>query len=151
MEGEEKRELELVDIPLREERALCKLLNRPLERVKALGMKGRELEEFWVLIQKIHDAQRGEEGTEEDVVFFDGAGIELNRKGRAVIEYSYSCRGKLIFFEFCEGAPLKALKPILKFARKYKYSVFNAKEIEQGIEGKKEVFDHASNKLVPRF
>jgi len=156
MEGEEtiKEKIELVDISKKEERALCKLLNRPLERLKAMGIKGRDLEEFWALIQKIHDAQRGKEGTEEEEVFFDGAGIELNREGRAVIEYSYSCRGRLIFFEFVENAPLKALKPILKFARKYKYCVFDVKEIGSVIEGKrqrKEVFDYASKILVPFY
>lgn len=130
-----------------EEKAICKLLNRPLKRAERLGMKGSQLEKFWAWIQKIHDTRTGRE---EDKIFFDGGGIELNREGRMAINFLYSCRERLIFFEFCEGAPLEALKPILEFARKFKYSVFNAKETELAIEGKqKDVFDYASEKFLP--
>lgn len=150
MEGEEEKYLEfVVGYPGWEvEKALCKLLNRPLKRARRMGI---ELEELWTRIQEIHDASRGTE-IEGGDGGFDGGGIEIDRGGSILYQYSYSCRDQLIFFEFCEGAPLKALKPLLKFARRHKYRIFDAKEIGLMVEGKrKEVFDYASGKLVPAY
>ena len=138
-----------------ERRAIRRLVNRPVTVMRKLGLRGRELKEFTDLIWKMHGIEK-EAGVYENGRGFDGGGVVMDNMGNAVVEFSYAVQSKFIFFVLQKNASLSDIKPLLTFARKFGYSVFDGSEevglaIESVIEsgkGKAEMFDHAREEVI---
>lgn len=125
---------------IEEERAIRKLMKREKRKAEKKGF-GRAIEYAFSEFAKIY----------EDTPF-DGGGVVLDDNCEVVLDYAYTHHDGFFLFTTHKENALSGgfLKPLLKFARKYKYRIFDSEEFgEMSERGKKEIYDYTTETFVP--